>query len=233
MARTRRGRGGAQASGGAGGTRRCVEPGCRRGAVRGSRWCQVHVRGEAARAEDRGMRALLADLITVGAGPATGDGDVRKREGELWRRAARGDYGELLDERLAGVMAAGEEGRIKGLLGQLIGAVAIALDGVMTAEGDDSADPVARTLAVSRLAQATTRIVGARERLAAGEAARGTGRAHEALVALLTEFDAEDDARRAREREQREQGAGAEDGAGGWAEWTGGEATDAEGEGWS
>ncbi len=183
------------------------------------------------------MRALLADLISVGAGPAMGDGEARRREGELWRRAARGDYGDLLDERLAGVMEAGEEGRIKGLLGQLIGAVAIALDGVMTADGDDSADPLARTLAVSRLAQATTRIVGARERLATGEAARAKGGASAALIALLTELDEEDDARRAREREEREQGAGAEAGAGGWAEWTSGEvtgeATGAEGEGWS
>lgn len=231
MARTRRGRGGAQGQGGTGGTRRCVEPGCRRGAARGSRWCQVHVRGEVAKAERGEVRALLADLMTVGVRPLTGDGEVRRREGELWRRAARGDYGGLLDERLAEVMAAGEEGRIKGLLGQLVGAVAIALDGVMTSGGDDSADPLARTLAVSRLAQATTRIVGARERLAAGEATRATGGAAAALAALMMELDAEDDARRARERVE---GAGEGEPAAGWAEWTsGGEATGMEGEGWS
>lgn len=167
---------------------------------------------------------MLADLRAAGAGAASGD--VRRREGELWRRAARGDYGGLLDERLAEVMAAGEEGRIRGLLGQLLGAVAIALDGVMGAEGEDAGDPLARTLAVSRLAQATTRIVGARERLATGSATRAKGGAAEALAALLGELDAEDEARRARERAEK---AGAADaGVGGWAEWTGGAAAGTE-----
>ena len=121
-----------------------------------------------------------------GAGRAGGR-DPERRAAELWRRAARGDYGELLEERLGEVMAAGEVGRVRGLLGQLVGALAISLDEVMTGE----ADPQERSLAVSRLAHAATRVVATRRAEVGQIAAQTKAEERQEFWRFLAEMDAE------------------------------------------
>ena len=185
----RGGRRGMGARGGPGmaelGERGCLEPGCGRAADVASRYCRAHGDGEVARAERRATARLLGDLegATFG-GPEVG---LERRSAELWRRAARGDYGELLEERLGEVMAAGEVGRVRGLLGQLVGALAISLDEVMTGE----ADPEVRSLAVSRLAHAATRVVATRRAEAADAAGVDKAKANRAFYEFLAEMDRE------------------------------------------
>ena len=166
------------------GERGCLEPGCGRAADVASRYCRVHGDGEVARAERRATARLLGDLEGAAlGGPEVGQ---ERRSAELWRRAARGDYGELLEERLGEVMAAGEVGRVRGLLGQLVGALAISLDEVMTGE----ADPEVRSLAVSRLAHAATRVVATRRAEAADAAGVDKAKANRAFYEFLAEMDA-------------------------------------------
>ena len=94
-----------------------------------------------------------------------------------------GGYGEL-GGRLGEVMAAGEVGRVRGLLGQLVGALAISLDEVMT----DEADPRERSLAVSRLAHAATRVVATRRAEVSSTADADRAEASKALHALLWDW---------------------------------------------
>ena len=152
-----------------GGSARCWD-------VRGRRW-----RGKVAEAEQRAMRRLLGEVEAVFGEVSSAERE--RRAAALWVRAVRGDFGTLLDERLA-AMGEVETGRVRALLGDLVRAVAISLEEVMT---DEQGDALGRSLAVSRLAQATGRVVGVRRRLATDQEED----AGAMLWRVLEELDAE------------------------------------------
>jgi hypothetical protein len=92
------------------------------------------------------MRRLMLDLDEAARSGGTEERDGQRRLEAFWQRVGRGDYGDLLDERVRKVLgkAAAEEGLVLE-----IGALRLVLLRVLTEE----ADPVRQALGVSRAAR--------------------------------------------------------------------------------
>ncbi|MGH2603805.1 MAG: hypothetical protein ACRDJ9_31020 [Dehalococcoidia bacterium] len=190
--------------------RQCVAEGCRRAVQPGRVLCAAHSRGAYGRELEAAvgrMARQVAQTFTAAqdakpvAAPAATDVVVESHAAALAtfeRRMARGDYGELFDERLRAVMAqaAAERG-----IAEEIGALRVVLARLMT---DPAIDPLHLAHGVARVAGTTVRAMRMQRELEAAAAEAFQHNYAHLADELLTERQRLRERQRAREAAERD-----------------------------